>query len=94
MSSHSRSVSMRTCVGCRGVVHSHELLRIALKDGAAVPDPDRAAGGRGAWVHPTPECVELALRKRALNRAFRCEVSDEAMRLLAREMTDGRKPKR
>ncbi|WP_407702465.1 YlxR family protein [Trueperella abortisuis] len=71
---------MRTCIACRGVVHSHELLRIALKDGVACPDPDHVAGGRGAWVHPTPECVKLALAKRALNRAFRREVGDQAMR--------------
>lgn len=36
-----------------------------------VPDPRRRAPGRGAWVHPDPECVELAERRRAFGRALR-----------------------
>jgi predicted RNA-binding protein YlxR (DUF448 family) len=27
--------------------------------------------GRGAWLHPTPECAEAALRRRAFVRALR-----------------------
>ncbi|GAA1775932.1 hypothetical protein GCM10009748_05000 [Agromyces lapidis] len=27
--------------------------------------------GRGAWLHPTPECYRLAVRKRAFGRALR-----------------------
>ncbi|MBB3025069.1 hypothetical protein [Trueperella pyogenes] len=30
-------------------------------------------------MHPTSECVKLALQKRALNRAFRGEVNDESL---------------
>lgn len=36
-----------------------------------VADPDRRKSGRGAWLHPTPECVALAVKKRAFARAFR-----------------------
>ena len=38
---------------------------------ALVPDPDRRAPGRGAHVHPTPECWQLAVRRRAFPRALR-----------------------
>jgi Predicted nucleic-acid-binding protein implicated in transcription termination len=27
--------------------------------------------GRGAWLHPTPECLDLALRLKAFGRALR-----------------------
>jgi len=27
--------------------------------------------GRGAWVHPTRECMDAALRRRAFGRALR-----------------------
>ena len=36
-----------------------------------VPDPQGTAPGRGAHVHPTTECLELALRRKAFGRALR-----------------------
>ncbi|GAA2556526.1 YlxR family protein [Neomicrococcus aestuarii] len=36
-----------------------------------VADPERRKSGRGAWMHPAPECVALAVKKRAFARAFR-----------------------
>jgi predicted RNA-binding protein YlxR (DUF448 family) len=36
-----------------------------------VPDPLRRIPGRGAWVHPDPDCVTLAQRRRAFGRALR-----------------------
>ena len=38
---------------------------------AVVPDPGGTAPGRGAHLHPTLECFELAERKRAFARALR-----------------------
>ena len=38
---------------------------------AVVPDPQGTAPGRGAHLHPTTACYELAVRKRAFGRALR-----------------------
>jgi uncharacterized protein len=38
---------------------------------AVVPDPTATAPGRGAHLHPTIECYELAVRRRAFARALR-----------------------
>ncbi|MBC2933410.1 YlxR family protein [Nocardioides sp. zg-1228] len=67
---------VRTCVGCRTRAAASELLRmVAGSDAegrpALVPDPDRRAPGRGAHIHPTQECWELAVRRRAPSRALR-----------------------
>ena len=67
---------VRTCVGCRTKATRSELLRVvagAGSDGrpAVVPDPAGTAPGRGAHLHPTPECYELAERRRAFTRALR-----------------------
>ena len=35
------------------------------------PDPRLRLPGRGAWLHPTPECLDLALRRKAFGRALR-----------------------
>jgi uncharacterized protein len=71
------SPPVRTCVGCRKRAAVHELLRIVADDLGEglelVPDPKRRAPGRGAHLHLSPECLELALRRRAFPRALRVE---------------------
>lgn len=73
--------SLRTCVGCREVASPDQLVRVAVEQTEhgpeAVFDVFRRIGGRGAWVHPTRECVSTAVRRRAFHRAFRTAVSVE-----------------
>ncbi len=38
---------------------------------AAVPDPEGTRPGRGAHLHPTTACFDLAVRRRAFTRALR-----------------------
>ena len=38
---------------------------------AVVPDPDGTAPGRGAHLHPTTGCYDLAVRRKAFSRALR-----------------------
>ena len=76
-----RAEPSRTCVGCRGTDSWSALLRVvAAKDGEAGstpatlrPDPRHRMPGRGAWLHPTPECFELAVRRKAFGRALRLQ---------------------
>lgn len=70
---------MRTCIGCRGRDSRSTLLRIvAVTDDrgttTAEPDPRRRLPGRGAWLHADIACLDLAVRRRALSRAFRRRV--------------------
>ena len=62
---------VRTCVGCRARVPAGQLLRVVARDGAVVPDSGRPQPGRGAHLHPTADCLELAERRRAFPRALR-----------------------
>ena len=65
------SSPVRTCVGCRVRAPADELLRVVVRSGALVPDPRRRLPGRGASLHPTPECLHAAERRRAFPRALR-----------------------
>jgi predicted RNA-binding protein YlxR (DUF448 family) len=47
------------------------LLRLVVVEGAIVPDRLGRLPGRGAYVHPTRHCLELAERRRAFPRSFR-----------------------
>jgi predicted RNA-binding protein YlxR (DUF448 family) len=77
MSSDTTVGSVRTCVGCRQRTDKRELLRVVAGDRGSgrevVPDPAGRAPGRGAHLHPTAGCLELALRRRAFPRALRAE---------------------
>jgi predicted RNA-binding protein YlxR (DUF448 family) len=64
---------VRTCVGCRTRAPAPELLRVVARDGAVVPDKGCRQPGRGAHLHPTVDCLELAERRRAFPRALRVE---------------------
>jgi predicted RNA-binding protein YlxR (DUF448 family) len=64
------------CIGCRERVAKSELLRVTAGSGsdgrpAVVPDPAATRPGRGAHLHPTAECYQLAARRRAFGRALR-----------------------
>lgn len=69
---------VRTCVGCRRREIQSKLLRTARAVDergvkTVVVDTRRCIAGRGAWLHPDPACLSLAIKKRAFNRAFRGE---------------------
>ncbi|WP_347354967.1 YlxR family protein [Intrasporangium sp.] len=75
-----RAEPSRTCVGCRRTDSWSALLRVVADQaadgvppsGATIlgPDPRRRKPGRGAWMHPTFECFELAVRRKAFGRAL------------------------
>ncbi|MER7555334.1 YlxR family protein [Nocardioides sp. NPDC126508] len=65
-------------MGCRKRAAKRELLRVTAgsdRNGqpAVVPDPTATAPGRGAHLHPTRECYELAVRRKAFTRALRAD---------------------
>ncbi len=62
---------VRTCVGCGAKGARRELVRLRIEGERVVIDLDRKGGGRGAWLHATRSCLEQAIRRRALARAFR-----------------------
>ena len=74
----------RTCIGCRQVRPRAQLVRLVRRtDGVVCVDRDGTAPGRGAYVCPQSECVEVALKRERLAKAFRgkAEASEEVMGL-------------
>lgn len=71
----SKTPPVRTCVGCRERVAKSDLLRVVgvVSGGAGTVLADDLARrpGRGAYVHRSPECLDLAERRRAFPRALR-----------------------
>ena len=73
----SRVGPTRTCVACRSSAAKGALHRIVRSpDGAVRYDPSGTAPGRGAYVCGQPNCLELAGKRRALQRALRTADAD------------------
>jgi len=63
----------RTCIGCRKHGARNELVRLVAAGGgspAVLVDERRRMAGRGAWLHPSANCLKLAIKRRAFARAL------------------------
>jgi len=69
---------VRTCAACRQEAGKSELVRLVRRpDGIVMADRSERAPGRGAYLHPTPECLEIARRKHVLERALSASVPSD-----------------
>ncbi|UIZ91462.1 YlxR family protein [Corynebacterium sp. CNCTC7651] len=94
-----RPIRVRTCVATREQLPDTRLLRVVADPdvpGRILPDPNRCMPGRGAWVTPTLEALELAEHRRAFARALRLstpvDVSQVRSFLASRETDAGNDP--
>jgi uncharacterized protein len=62
---------IRTCVGCKERTEKSSLLRLVAAGDVIQPDPQARLPGRGAYLHPSLECLDLARRRRTFPRALR-----------------------
>lgn len=93
-----KKIPMRMCVGCRQMNPKKELIRVVrtqLGDAEEGENPtcvvsiDRTgkAPGRGAYLCQSVECLEKAVKTRALERALEQKIEPEVFEQLKREMT-------
>lgn len=65
-------------MGCRKEAGKRSLIRLVRRpEGGARIDPTGHAAGRGAYVHVDPACIELARKRRALDRALSTTIQAE-----------------
>ncbi len=74
----------RMCAVCRARREKSELLRIVKsKDGGVIIDREGKLPGRGAYVCRDGGCINLAAKRRVLERAFSCAVDKAVYEELA-----------
>ena len=62
----------RTCVVCRATTAKRTLHRIVRSPAGTVTyDPTGKAAGRGAYLCGQPECLDMAVRRRSIQRALK-----------------------
>jgi predicted RNA-binding protein YlxR (DUF448 family) len=62
---------VRTCVGCRQRSNRSDLLRIVANSNELIIDFLAVLPGRGAWIHPSSDCIQKANERGAIARALR-----------------------
>ena len=73
-----RHEPVRTCVACRQEAGKGALIRLVRRpDGSAAMDRTGHASGRGAYLHRNQECIEIARKRRQLERSLGAEVPSE-----------------
>lgn len=78
MTETMKHIPQRTCIVCREQRDKAELLRVVRRpDGSYAVDRVGREAGRGAYVCDNGKCLADAVKKRALNRAFKTQIPDE-----------------
>lgn len=71
-----RHIPQRTCVACRSERPKREMVRIVrAPDGVVSVDPTGKQSGRGAYLCLQPACWQTALKRHALDKALKTELS-------------------
>ena len=84
-----KKIPMRQCLGCREHKPKRELVRVVRSpEGEVSLDFKGKSPGRGAYICPSPECLQKARKARALDRALEIQIPDEIYEKLAGEMED------
>ena len=87
MPAKPRKIPMRMCVGCREMKPKMELLRVVKpQDGEAHIDRVGKAPGRGAYICRRAECLNKAMKIRALERQLECAIAPEVFEQLRQEL--------
>lgn len=82
-----KKVPLRKCVGCEEMKPKKELIRVLKnKDGEIAVDVTGKAGGRGAYLCKSKECLSEAYKTKRLNRALESNIPEDIYSKLDEEM--------
>jgi predicted RNA-binding protein YlxR (DUF448 family) len=79
----------RTCIACRTKGDKSLFIKVVLnKNGDAFVERAAKLDGRGAYICKNIDCAKLCKKNKALNRAFKRQISDSVYEELLNEFTD------
>lgn len=71
---------MRRCIACYTSFPQEDLIRFTVNGGKIVLDTEGKNDGRGYYLCKKRECLELAIKKKAFNRACKMNVDSDTIR--------------
>ena len=80
-------IPMRQCTGCREMKNKKEMIRVLkTPEEEFVLDASGKKNGRGAYLCPSGECLERAIKSKGLERSFKQAIPSEVYDELKEEM--------
>lgn len=84
----SKKIPMRKCVGCQEMKAKKEMIRIVrTEEQEFLLDATGRKNGRGAYICPSSECLEKAIKSKGLERSFKQAIPKEVYDELCKEMS-------
>jgi len=75
------------CVGCREMKNKKELIRIVrTPDEMILIDRTGKKSGRGAYICPEAQCLNIAVKGKRLQKALEREIPEEIIEALRKEL--------
>ena len=82
-----KKIPQRQCMGCRERKPKRELIRVVrTPEGQVCLDFSGKMNGRGAYLCPNAQCLQKALRSKALDRSLEVAIPEEVYARLEKEM--------
>lgn len=85
-----RKVPIRKCLACGEGKPKKELIRVVkTTEGEVKVDLTGKTNGRGAYICPNLECLELAIKSKKISRSLEVEITDtvfEELRNVVRDL--------
>jgi len=73
-----RKLPQRMCVGCREMKSKKELIRVVrTPEGAIEVDLTGKRSGRGAYLCPSQDCLNLAVKGKRLQKALQHDIAED-----------------
>ena len=75
---HNKKIPLRKCVGCGETKEKRELLRaVKTPQGDFQLDTTGKLAGRGAYLCPCVDCLQIARKAHRLEKSFSCAIPNE-----------------
>lgn len=85
----TRKVPLRQCVGCGEMKTKKEMIRVLkTNEDEIVIDATGKKNGRGAYICPSLECLELSIKNKGLERSLRVTIPKDIYAYLKKEMKE------
>ena len=82
-----KKIPQRMCVGCKEMKDKKALIRVVrTPEEAVVIDTTGKKAGRGAYICPTEECLQAAIKSKGLERSFKTRISPEVYETLKEQL--------
>ncbi len=83
-----KKVPIRMCCGCGQNLPKRELIRIVKSpEGEISLDKTGKKSGRGAYICPKVECLNVAQKSRKIERVFSCRIPEEVYEVMRDELS-------